>query len=91
MAQRTVDSRWTPREDELLTRAVANFGEHDNWKTVAQAVPGRTNKACRKVHFSSFNPLFLTRENICTAALAPFAFTRGQKVRLDPLRGPALN
>ncbi|KAJ7042682.1 hypothetical protein C8F04DRAFT_1076744 [Mycena alexandri] len=56
MAQRTVDSRWTPREDELLTRAVANFGEHDNWKTVAQAVPGRTNKACRKRWLHSLSP-----------------------------------
>ncbi|KAJ7169456.1 hypothetical protein C8R46DRAFT_1217154 [Mycena filopes] len=57
MAQRTtVDSRWTQAEDDLLTQAVANFGEHDNWKTVAQAVPGRTNKACRKRWLHSLSP-----------------------------------
>ncbi|KAJ6574634.1 hypothetical protein B0H19DRAFT_1208260 [Mycena capillaripes] len=57
MAQKTaLESRWTPREDELLIRAVANFGEHDNWKTVAQAVPGRTNKACRKRWLHSLSP-----------------------------------
>ncbi|KAF7340030.1 Transcriptional activator Myb [Mycena venus] len=57
MAQRTaLESRWTPHEDELLTAAVRNFGEHDNWKTVAQAVPGRTNKACRKRWLHSLSP-----------------------------------
>ncbi|KAJ7655235.1 hypothetical protein DFH06DRAFT_1201998 [Mycena polygramma] len=56
-AQRTaLESRWTPREDELLIRAVANFGDHDNWKIVALAVPGRTNKACRKRWLHSLSP-----------------------------------
>lgn len=49
MEKTALDRRWNAAEDELLIRAVSNFGEHDNWKTVAQAVPGRTNKACRKV------------------------------------------
>ncbi|KAJ7071446.1 hypothetical protein C8F01DRAFT_1110541 [Mycena amicta] len=53
MAQRVGVERWTAHEDELLLAAVANFGEHDNWKTVALAVPGRTNKACRKVASST--------------------------------------
>ncbi|KAJ6626862.1 hypothetical protein B0H10DRAFT_460906 [Mycena sp. CBHHK59/15] len=55
MAQRTVGP-WTKAEDFLLIRAVSNFGEHDNWKTVAQAVPGRTNKACRKRWLHSLSP-----------------------------------
>jgi hypothetical protein len=50
MERTALDRRWGAAEDELLIRAVSNFGEHDNWKTVAQAVPGRTNKACRKVY-----------------------------------------
>ncbi|KAF7367282.1 hypothetical protein MSAN_00790200 [Mycena sanguinolenta] len=57
MAQRTaLESRWTAHEDELLIAAVKNFGEHDNWKTVAQSVPGRTNKACRKRWLHSLSP-----------------------------------
>ncbi|KAJ7275469.1 hypothetical protein B0H12DRAFT_262176 [Mycena haematopus] len=57
MAQRTaLESRWTAHEDELLIAAVNNFGEHDNWKTVAQSIPGRTNKACRKRWLHSLSP-----------------------------------
>lgn len=48
-AERGVGKPWTPEEDKLLTQAVAIHGEVDNWKTVALSVPGRTNKACRKV------------------------------------------
>ncbi|KAJ7693628.1 hypothetical protein B0H17DRAFT_1059299 [Mycena rosella] len=51
-----LDRRWNATEDELLIRAVSNFGEHDNWKIVAQAVPGRTNKACRKRWLHSLSP-----------------------------------
>ena len=41
---------WTPREDALLTEAVLKYGENtEKWKTIALFVPGRTNKACRKV------------------------------------------
>ena len=47
--ERGVGKPWTPEEDKLLTQAVAIHGEVDNWKTVALSVPGRTNKACRKV------------------------------------------
>jgi hypothetical protein len=32
-----------------LTAAVKLHGEQDNWKTIALSVPGRSNKACRKV------------------------------------------
>jgi myb proto-oncogene protein len=52
MTERIVGRPWTDEEDGLLTQAVANHGEHDNWKTIALSVPGRTNKACRKVVFS---------------------------------------
>ncbi|KAJ7139721.1 hypothetical protein C8R44DRAFT_765255 [Mycena epipterygia] len=56
MERTALDRRWNAAEDELLIRAVSNFGEHDNWKTVAQAVPGRTNKACRKRWLHSLSP-----------------------------------
>lgn len=49
MSQDRVGKPWTKEEDELLTQAVAVHGEVDNWKTIALSVPGRTNKACRKV------------------------------------------
>ena len=51
MRERGAGKPWTPHEDGLLTEAVAVFGENDNWKNVASCVPGRTNKACRKVSF----------------------------------------
>ncbi|KAI8326068.1 hypothetical protein GQ54DRAFT_307806 [Martensiomyces pterosporus] len=41
-------SRWSPEEDELLKRAVAQFGEDRQWVKVAQQVPGRTNLQCRQ-------------------------------------------
>ena len=49
MTEKCVGKPWTPEEDELLRTAVAIHGEQDNWKLVAEGVPGRTNKACRKV------------------------------------------
>ncbi|KAJ7456566.1 hypothetical protein FB451DRAFT_1276412 [Mycena latifolia] len=56
MDRTALDRRWNAAEDALLVRAVANFGDHDNWKAVAQAVPGRTNKACRKRWLHSLSP-----------------------------------
>ena len=52
---------WTREEDDRLTTAVAIHGEYtEKWKTIAQSVPGRTNKACRKVcsllHFLFCSP-----------------------------------
>ncbi|KAL1761814.1 hypothetical protein FB107DRAFT_285703 [Schizophyllum commune] len=47
---------WTPEEDAQLRAAVALHGENDNWKTVAEMVPGRTNKACRKRWRHSLSP-----------------------------------
>lgn len=49
MKERGVGTPWTAEEDNLLRHAVALHGECDNWKQVAVFVPGRTNKACRKV------------------------------------------
>ena len=49
MTERGLGKPWTPVEDSLLKAAVSQFGDHDNWKNVATLVPGRTNKACRKV------------------------------------------
>lgn len=49
---------WSNHEDRLLTEAVAIHGsDTEKWKTIALAVPGRTNKACRKVMctFMSFS------------------------------------
>lgn len=42
-------------QDALLRQAVAQHGENDNWKIIATSIPGRSNKACRKVgDFCSF-------------------------------------
>jgi hypothetical protein len=49
MSERNVGVAWSTHEDSLLTQAVALYGESDKWKTIASCVPGRTNKACRKV------------------------------------------
>ena len=61
MAERMTGRPWSAHEDLLLSRAVAEFDGEADWKTIAQRVPGRTNKACRKVrlpdHILSF-PLF---------------------------------
>ena len=53
MSERGVGKPWTTQEDNLLIQAVAIHGENDNWKAVALSVPGRTNKACRKVGIMS--------------------------------------
>nr|GAT43657.1 predicted protein [Mycena chlorophos] len=51
-----VERRWTPHEDQLLYAAVARFTEHDNWKSVAELIPNRSNKACRKRWLHSLSP-----------------------------------
>lgn len=56
MTERGVGKPWTPEEDLLLKAAVSRYGEHDNWKTIATRVPGRTNKACRKRWLHSLSP-----------------------------------
>lgn len=51
MAERITGRPWSAYEDLLLSKAVADFDGEADWKTIAQRVPGRTNKACRKVCF----------------------------------------
>ncbi|KAG9019118.1 hypothetical protein FRB90_006186 [Tulasnella sp. 427] len=55
--QRTPGKAWTNSEDEKLIEAVQKYGENtESWKTIAEAVPGRTNKACRKRWKHSLHP-----------------------------------
>jgi len=42
-------ARWSPEQDRRLREAVQRFGDKDQWQQVATLVPGRDNKACRKV------------------------------------------
>ncbi|KAF8168227.1 hypothetical protein B0H34DRAFT_684715 [Crassisporium funariophilum] len=56
MAERSVSRPWSEDEDSQLRRAVGLYGENDNWKNIAEQVPGRTNKACRKRWLHSLQP-----------------------------------
>ncbi|KAH9004210.1 hypothetical protein EDB86DRAFT_2887376 [Lactarius hatsudake] len=56
MAERMTGRPWSAHEDILLSRAVAEFDGEADWKTIAQRVPGRTNKACRKRWLHSLSP-----------------------------------
>ncbi|KAN0124953.1 hypothetical protein V8E52_001505 [Russula decolorans] len=56
MAERITGRPWSAYEDLLLSRAVAEFDGEADWKTIAQHVPGRTNKACRKRWLHSLSP-----------------------------------
>lgn len=84
--ERGVGKPWTPEEDRLLTQAVATHGEVDNWKTVALSVPGRTNKACRKV--CTYIIFSWERDQVCASALASLAFAQCQEDGMDDGRGP---
>ena len=54
----TLGRPWTPDEDDKLINAVRIHGDNtEKWKVIAQAVPGRTNKACRKVSLRFRNSL----------------------------------
>src|SRR6266446_2006051 len=61
MAERITGRPWSAYEDLLLSKAVAEFDGEADWKTIAQRVPGRTNKACRKVCFAIITCRFLWR------------------------------
>lgn len=37
---------WSPEEDAVLSRLVAQFGAR-NWTMIARGVPGRSGKSCR--------------------------------------------
>lgn len=57
--------------DQLLKDAVAEHGEHDNWKNIALCIPGRTNKACRKVLLLS-HPQMPASNFVCSAGCTRF-------------------
>ncbi|KAI0257317.1 hypothetical protein BJV78DRAFT_27052 [Lactifluus subvellereus] len=56
MVERVTGRPWSAYEDLLLSKAVAEFDGEADWKTIAQHVPGRTNKACRKRWLHSLSP-----------------------------------
>nr|WRO64655.1 MYB transcription factor protein [Rosa persica] len=41
-----VRGSWSPKEDEMLTRLVTQFGAR-NWSVIARGIPGRSGKSCR--------------------------------------------
>ena len=83
MVNANVGRPWTLEEDALLTAAVSVYGhDTERWKVIALLVPGRTNKACRKVSVSS-PPALRLKSSLRVAALAAFALTNTQKDRLD--------
>ncbi|GAB5585568.1 hypothetical protein Unana1_00468 [Umbelopsis nana] len=50
-------TQWTPEEDQLLRLAVQVYGPNtEKWSKIAECVPGRTNKNCRKRWFHSLDP-----------------------------------
>ncbi|KAL4949317.1 Homeodomain-like protein [Aspergillus filifer] len=56
-----VRRRWTPAEDTLLwelyqvqERAPTGKSQKINWNDIAQHIPGRSNKDCRKRYFNRF-------------------------------------
>jgi hypothetical protein len=76
MKERGVGKPWTKDEDSLLIQAVNVHGENDNWKTIALFVPGRTNKACRKV--SSIQPrLVILHDVYANANFSTISFLSG--------------
>ena len=86
MAERNIGRPWSAQEDHLLINAVNQHGPGDNWKVIALAVPGRTNKACRKVRVTGcdealqLDPMLTGRLLIALAALS---FSVDQKDCLD--------
>jgi hypothetical protein len=84
MAERITGRPWSAYEDLLLSKAVADFDGEADWKTIAQRVPGRTNKACRKVRFATIAYLFLPRIPLNPLlAMAPLAVTIDQEISVD--------
>ncbi|KAH7104201.1 hypothetical protein BKA62DRAFT_693851 [Auriculariales sp. MPI-PUGE-AT-0066] len=47
---------WTAEEDAILLRQIEVFGVKDQWRKISEALPGRTNKACRKRWLHSLSP-----------------------------------
>lgn len=53
--------KWTPREDELLRKAVKEF-ECRNWRMIAEKIAGRTSKQCLERWYGKLNPDLLASE-----------------------------
>jgi len=47
---------WTAEEDVILVQQVEIWGAKDQWRRISEALPGRTNKACRKRWLHSLSP-----------------------------------
>ncbi len=80
-SERMTGRPWSAHEDLLLSRAVAEFDGEADWKTIAQRVPGRTNKACRKVSLHD-HPLSFHLP-IVPLAVASLSLTIDQEIGLD--------
>lgn len=63
--------RWSPEEDELLRKAVAEAGEKIVWSRIRQSVPGRTDVQCRERWVNVLNPAL---------KVAPFTEKEGTKL-----------
>ncbi|PRQ59333.1 putative transcription factor MYB-HB-like family [Rosa chinensis] len=50
-----VRGSWSPKEDEMLTRLVTQFGAR-NWSVIARGIPGRSGKSCRLRWCNQLNP-----------------------------------
>ncbi|XP_050386143.1 transcription factor MYB1-like [Argentina anserina] len=55
VAHGQVRGSWSPKEDELLTRLVTQFGAR-NWSVIARGIPGRSGKSCRLRWCNQLNP-----------------------------------
>ena len=74
-----IGTPWSAEEDRLLKEAVARHGDVDHWQVVAQNVPNRSNKACRKVHT-------VIRDICCVEfalAMASLSLSGAEKISLD--------
>ena len=84
MAERMTGRPWSAHEDLLLSRAVAEFDGEADWKTIAQRVPGRTNKACRKVRLPDhLLSLPLSPSVNIALAMASLPFSIDQEIGMD--------
>lgn len=54
LAPGLVKGHWSPHEDDLLRRLVAN--DQKNWGDVAAKIPGRTSKQCRERWHNHLDP-----------------------------------
>jgi len=73
----------------LLIKSVNQHGPGDNWKVIALSVPGRTNKACRKVGQPSVTRRCSLLTDHPATALAALSLSVYQEDGLDCGRGQA--